>query len=96
MELHHPRVDQACTGDNVGLNVKDLDKNNMSRSGDVMVGKKDRTLGRTKEFIQRAVPGVGHPKRDQGRLLNHWIRVRRMYNIPHFSPEVDDEKGNWW
>ena len=86
-------VDQACTSDNVGLNIKDLDKNNMSRSEDVMVDKKDRTLGRTKEF--NAITGVGHPKRDQGRFLNHWIRVRRMYSIPHFSPEVDDEKGNW-
>ena len=37
-------------GDNVELNIKDLDKNNMSRSGDVMVDKKDSTLGRTKEF----------------------------------------------
>ena len=43
-------MDQACTGENVGLNIKDLDKNNMSRSEDVMVDKKDRTLGRTKEF----------------------------------------------
>ena len=34
VEMHHPRVDQACTGDNVGLNIKDLDKNNMSRVGD--------------------------------------------------------------
>ena len=50
VEMHHPRVDQACTGDNVELNIKDLDKNNMSRSGDVMVDKKDHTLGRTKEF----------------------------------------------
>ena len=49
-EMHHPRVDQACTGDNVGLNIEDLDKNNMSRSGDVMVDKKDSILGRTKEF----------------------------------------------
>ena len=50
VEMHHPRVDQACTGDSVGLNIKDLDKNNMSRSEDVMVDKKDRTLGQTKEF----------------------------------------------
>merc|ERR1739838_1079644 len=37
-------------GDNVGLNIKGLDKNNMPRSGDVMVYKKDTTLGQTKEF----------------------------------------------
>merc|ERR1711933_565438 len=36
--------------DNVGLNIKGLDKQNMPRSGDVMVYKKDTTLGQTKEF----------------------------------------------
>jgi len=50
VEMHHTRVDAAQPGDNVGLNIKGLDKNNMPRSGDVMVYKKDTTLGQTKEF----------------------------------------------
>jgi len=50
IEMHHSRVDFAQPGDNVGLNIKGLDKNNMPRSGDVMVYKKDTTLGQTKEF----------------------------------------------
>merc|ERR1712017_56030 len=50
VEMHHTRVDFASPGDNVGLNIKGLDKNNMPRSGDVMVYKKDTTLGQTKEF----------------------------------------------
>merc|ERR1739838_932227 len=50
VEMHHQRADFANPGDNVGLNVKGLDKNNMPRSGDVMVYKKDTTLGQTKEF----------------------------------------------
>merc|ERR1712008_418815 len=50
VEMHHTRVDFANPGDNVGLNIKGLDKNNMPRSGDVMVYKKDTTLGQTKEF----------------------------------------------
>merc|ERR1711907_585506 len=50
VEMHHQRVDFAQPGDNVGLNIKGLDKNNMPRSGDVMVYKKDTTLGQTKEF----------------------------------------------
>jgi len=48
--MHRTRVDFASPGDNVGLNIKGLDKNNMPRSGDVMVYKKDTTLGQTKEF----------------------------------------------
>jgi elongation factor 1-alpha len=50
VEMHHQRVDFAGPGDNVGLNIKGLDKNNMPRSGDVMVYKKDTTLGQTREF----------------------------------------------
>ena len=34
VEMHHQRVDFANPGDNVGLNIKGLDKNNMPRSGD--------------------------------------------------------------
>ena len=50
VEMHHTRVDFASPGDNVGLNIKGLDKQNMPRSGDVMVYKKDTTLGQTREF----------------------------------------------
>ena len=34
VEMHHTRVDFANPGDNVGLNIKGLDKGNMPRSGD--------------------------------------------------------------
>merc|ERR1712188_196634 len=50
VEMHHQRCDLANPGDNVGLNIMGLDKNNMPRGGDVMVYKKDTTLGQTKEF----------------------------------------------
>merc|ERR1712166_129547 len=40
VEMHHQRAEQAKPGDNVGLNIKGLVKNNMPRSGDVMVYKK--------------------------------------------------------
>merc|ERR1719488_17099 len=50
VEMHHQRMDEAMPGDNVGLNIKGLDKNNMPHGGDVMVYKKDTTLGQTKEF----------------------------------------------
>jgi len=37
VEMHHKNVPEACSGDNVGLNIKGLDKGNMPRVGDVMV-----------------------------------------------------------
>eukprot|EP00971_Amphidinium_carterae_P004232 84479-Amphidinium_carterae.1 len=50
VEMHQTRMDQANPGEYVGLNIKGLDRNNMTRSGDVMVYKKDTTLGQTKAF----------------------------------------------
>jgi len=50
IEMHHKRADKAGPGDNVGMNIKGLDKINMPRTGDIMVLKKDTTLSSTKEF----------------------------------------------
>merc|ERR1712146_555155 len=50
IEMHHTRHESAKPGDNVGLNIKGLDKQNMPRSGDVMIYKKDTTLDRTSAF----------------------------------------------
>merc|ERR1719326_2487139 len=45
VEMHHKRHDQGGPGDNIGMNIKGLDKQNMPRTGDVMVYKKDTSLG---------------------------------------------------
>eukprot|EP00899_Mesostigma_viride_P023109 jgi/Mesvir1/3983/Mv15039-RA.5 len=50
VEMHHKRVEQAIPGDNVGMNIKGLDKNNMPRAGDVMIYKSDQTLKPVKSF----------------------------------------------
>jgi len=50
IEMHHTRHELAKPGDNVGLNIKGLDKQNMPRVGDVMIYKKDSTLDRCGEF----------------------------------------------
>merc|ERR1719352_2122923 len=50
VEMHHKRAEQAEPGDNVGLNIKGLDKQNMPRSGDIMIYKKDGTLKQVQNF----------------------------------------------
>jgi len=50
VEMHHKRVDAAHPGDNVGMNIKGLDKINMPRTGDVMIYKKDTSLKAAKNF----------------------------------------------
>merc|ERR1739844_179528 len=50
IEMHHKAVPEAKPGDNVGMNIKNLDKQNMPRGGDVMIYKKDTTLSAVKCF----------------------------------------------
>merc|ERR1712071_54079 len=47
---HHKTHPQANPGDNVGLNIKGLEKQNMPRVGDVMIYKKDKTLTQCGQF----------------------------------------------
>jgi len=65
VEMHHKRVDEAKPGDNVGMNIKGLEKINMPRVGDVMVYKKDDTLKPIKDFTAQVqtldIPGELKP-----------------------------------
>ncbi len=60
VEMHHNQVPFAGPGDNVGMCVKGLDKNNMPRTGDVMILKKDATLKPAKRFTVQ-VQILDHP-----------------------------------
>eukprot|EP01104_Vermistella_antarctica_P018260 TRINITY_DN66_c0_g1_i2.p1 TRINITY_DN66_c0_g1~~TRINITY_DN66_c0_g1_i2.p1 ORF type:complete len:474 (-),score=180.93 TRINITY_DN66_c0_g1_i2:247-1668(-) len=60
VEMHHKQVGQAGAGDNVGMNIKGLAKDNMPRVGDVMVNKKDGTLSRAASFVAQ-VQILHHP-----------------------------------
>lgn len=60
VEMHHKSVPSAGPGDNVGLNIKGLTKTNMPHVGDIMVLKKDETLGKVKSFTAQ-VQVLDHP-----------------------------------
>lgn len=60
VEMHHKNVDAAGQGDNVGMNVKGLPKDNMPRCGDVMIYKSDGSLKRTATF-DVTVQVLNHP-----------------------------------
>ena len=44
VEMHHKRQDSAGPGDNIGMNIKGLDKQNMPRSGDVVLARRTRRV----------------------------------------------------
>jgi elongation factor 1-alpha len=53
IEMHHQQIPFAKPGDNVGINVKGLDKGNMPKNGDIIILKKDNTLQPCKTFISQ-------------------------------------------
>jgi len=60
VEMHHKSQPQANAGDNVGLNIKGLVKENMPRVGDIMILKTDNSLKKVKEFTCQ-VQILNHP-----------------------------------
>ena len=50
IEMHHKVVPQALPGDNVGLNIKGLDRKNMPKVGDVIYIEKENILKPVKSF----------------------------------------------
>lgn len=60
IEMHHKQIPSASAGDNVGMNIKGLDKNNMPKIGDIMVLKSDKTIGIPKKIVAQ-VQVLSHP-----------------------------------
>jgi len=60
VEMHHTTHEKANAGDNVGLNIKGLAKENMPRVGDVMVNQTDTSLAQVNSFCAQ-VQILDHP-----------------------------------
>jgi len=60
VEMHHTTHEKAHAGDNVGLNIKGLAKENMPRVGDVMVKQDDASLAQVNSFCAQ-VQILDHP-----------------------------------
>jgi len=60
VEMHHKVVESATSGDNCGFNIKGLVKENMPRVGDIMILKKDETIGRAYSFTAQ-IRVLEHP-----------------------------------
>jgi elongation factor 1-alpha len=60
VEMHHKSVPAALAGDNVGLNLKGLNKDNMPRTGDVMIKANDVSIAAAKSLLAQ-VQVISHP-----------------------------------
>ena len=87
IEMHHKTVPEAGPGDNVGINIKGLTKENMPHSGDVMVLKKDTSLDVASNFTVQ-VQVLEHP----GELKIGYCPIVYV-RTSHVSARI--EKINW-
>jgi elongation factor 1-alpha len=60
IEMHHKEHSTAGPGDNVGINMKGLNKANMPKGGDVMIKKSDPTLKTCDTFVAQSMV-LDHP-----------------------------------
>lgn len=65
LPLTDKKVEKGLAGDNIGMNIKGLDKNNMPRAGDIMIYKEDKSLKPVKSFVAQVqtldIPGEVKP-----------------------------------
>jgi elongation factor 1-alpha len=95
VEMHHKSVPQATAGDNVGLNVKGLVKENMPHVGDVMVLKSDDSIGRVGKFSAQ-VQVLNHPgELKAGYTPVGFVRTgRSALKMTEIKWKVGKETGN--
>jgi len=60
IEMHHKALPQAVSGDNIGVNMKGLPKDNMPKTGNIMVMANDSTLKPATKF-SATVQVLNHP-----------------------------------
>eukprot|EP00179_Madagascaria_erythrocladioides_P000154 CAMPEP_0198315838 /NCGR_PEP_ID=MMETSP1450-20131203/5933_1 /TAXON_ID=753684 ORGANISM="Madagascaria erythrocladiodes, Strain CCMP3234" /NCGR_SAMPLE_ID=MMETSP1450 /ASSEMBLY_ACC=CAM_ASM_001115 /LENGTH=469 /DNA_ID=CAMNT_0044018963 /DNA_START=125 /DNA_END=1534 /DNA_ORIENTATION=- len=95
VEMHHKSVPEAHPGDNVGLNIKGLSKDNMPRVGDVMIVKGDDSLKRTQSFTAQ-VQVLSHPgELKPGYCPIAYVRTgRSAVKLTGIDWKVGKETGN--
>jgi len=95
VEMHHKSVPQASAGDNVGLNVKGLVKENMPRVGDVMILKSDNSIGRAGKFFAQ-VQVLNHPgELKAGYTPVGFVRTgRSAVKLTEIKWKIGKETGN--
>merc|ERR1712127_51261 len=94
VEMHHKNVAFATAGDNVGMNVKGLDKLNMPKVGDIMIHKADNSLKSCKTFTAQ-VQILDHPgKLNPGYTPLAFIRTGRApYRIVKIDWKIGKTTG---
>lgn len=95
IEMHHKGYPSAGPGDNIGMNVKNLNKENMPRTGDIMVLQKNNGVQKVKSFTAQ-VQVLDHPgELKVGYTPVCFVRTSRSAaRIKKINWKVGKETGN--
>merc|ERR1712010_411559 len=103
VEMHHKKIEKGCSGDNIGMNVKNLNKENMPRVGDVMIYKSDSTLETSSNFEASVqvldIPGsikcgyspIGHVR--CGRAACRLVKIVWRQGKDTGGDKIEDDSG---
>lgn len=95
IEMHHKSVPMGTCGDNVGLNIKGLNKDHLPKPGDIMILQSDKSLGVPKQITIQAKM-LNHP----GELKVGYcpVGIVRTKSVPmrivKFNWKMGKETGN--
>jgi len=95
VEMHHTSIEAGVAGDNCGFNIKGLLKENMPRVGDIMISKKDETIGRAYSFTCQ-VKMLEHPgELKPGYCPIAFVRTgRSAVKLTKINWKIGKETGN--
>merc|ERR1711862_514689 len=94
VEMHHKAVEAAGPGDNVGMNIKGLNKANMPRVGDVMV-----EIGRhhwPRQIVHCPSANLAPPGRVETRLHSDRFRAHWSLGREIVGHRLEDWQRDWW
>jgi elongation factor 1-alpha len=107
IEMHHKNYEQAIPGDNIGINMKALNKDNMPKKGDIMVFKDDDSIVQAKKITAMvqtlSLPGpvkVGYSPTCYIRTshsamrIAEIVRVRSKQTAGQWSTDVKELTSN--
>jgi translation elongation factor EF-1alpha len=81
VEMHHKRVEKAGPGDNVGMNIKGLDKGNMPRTGESCCKVSKNVSSCQHALVPSWIQHLNHLKVVRVFCNNHYQRLSSPTNI---------------
>merc|ERR1719265_2144769 len=93
VEMHHKRQEQASPGDNIGMNVKGLDKMNMPRTGMSWCTRRTQRWALAITSTPKSKCWTS-PARSRS-AIRRSVSCAAARGVPHLEDRLEDRQGDW-